>query len=79
MPSRVKPASSGKAITPSDTEEFQASRGVMVGVAGDINVLFAIDTVPVVIPALTPGQVYPFSVIKILATNTSVTGIVILR
>ena len=79
MPGRVRPPASGEAITPNDTTVFKKSRAFMVGVGGDLNVLFANDDTPVLLASMLAGVIYPGYLIQVLASDTTATGIVILR
>lgn len=54
-------------------EEKKVTKGIQVGVAGDVNLLFADDVTPVVI-TLTVGD-YPYAIKKVLATNTTASEI----
>jgi hypothetical protein len=70
---------------PSDADECTASDtapnngvGFMVGVAGDVAVVTEKGTT-VVLPACQPGVQYALRVQKILSTNTTATGLVLLK
>lgn len=67
-------------IAPSDTADIPGLnlRGIMVGAEGAIKATFA-GGGTVTITGLTPGQIYPFQVTRILATGTTATGIIGLR
>jgi len=73
-------AYSAVAVTPSDSKNIGLTRGLYVGVAGDINIIPADGdgTTAVLIKAALAGVVYPFGVQKVLATNTTATNIVAL-
>lgn len=62
-------------ITPHDTNDLAfETRGVLVGVAGDLEVIGADDTTAVVLPVQAGWN--PIAVTRILAANTTATGIV---
>ena len=67
-------------VTPSNTLSLPRSiRGVMVTGGGAIAAHFVgepNDNTTVVFPGLIPGQIYPFSLDKIIVTGTTATGIV---
>lgn len=71
------------AVTPDDDTDLSwPTRGVYIGGAGDLEVhMVGDDGTPtaVVFSNLVAGQVYPFSVRRILAGNTTATGIVALK
>ncbi len=67
-----------RAITPNDGTDLPAdewTRGLYVGVAGDVAVIMVGDTASVVIPALAAGVLHPIRVRRVLATGTTATGI----
>jgi len=70
-------AGSAEAITPDDNTDLTAStRGLYVGATGDVVVIFERDTVAVTLVGLVGGVVHPLRVRRVLATNTTATGIV---
>jgi len=73
----IGPARQARAVTPHDTNELaQYSRGLIVGVAGDVALVFEFDTDPVVLPCLA-GVLYPYAVKKVMATDTDAEDIVV--
>lgn len=64
------------AITPSDTTKHQASKGVYVGVAGDLVTVMAGGN-QVTRVGVVSGVVHPWSVISIMATGTTATDIIL--
>lgn len=74
----IIPFESGVAITPHDTTTFPPTRGVVVGVSGNLNVTMA-NGIDVVWPALAAGVAHPISCIRVYATNTTATTIVVGR
>ena len=78
----IASAYGGVACTPSDSTQFPATRGVYVGVAGNVSVDFAgagssgVGT-NVLLTALANGFA-PIQVTRIYATGTAATGMVLL-
>jgi hypothetical protein len=64
------------AITPSDTTVFAPTGGIWVGGTGDVAVLGANDTVPVVFSAVPAGTLLPVCATKVMATGTTATLLV---
>ena len=73
------PAVSAFSITPSDSDTFEATRGIFIGSAGNIKVLFSKDSTAVVLSGLTEGAFYPFSVVQVYSTDTTASNIVGIR
>lgn len=70
-------ARSAAAITPSDSVNLAvATRGLYVGVAGDVVVLMADDSAVVTLKNLAAGSVHPISVKRVNSTDTTATDIV---
>lgn len=70
------PAKYAFSITPHDTNELShVTRGLLVGVAGNVNVVLAGDTDAVVI-ALAAGIIHPLRAKIVKSTSTTATGIV---
>ena len=69
-------ASKVYAVTPSDTVDLVtgATGGLYVGVSGAVSLITAGGTT-VVFTALTGGIIHPISVIRVMATGTTATGI----
>ncbi len=71
------PASNAAAVTPSDTVDLaDVTRGVYVGVAGDVKVNMATSGTSIVFTAVAAGSILPIRVTRILATGTTATNIV---
>lgn len=68
---------SAVAVTPSDSTTFNQTRGLYVGVAGNVAVTMA-DGTTITFNALTAGVVHPLSVKQVKATGTTATNIVAL-
>jgi len=70
------PAENGFAITPNDSTDLATvTRGLYVGITGDIKVTLAGGTT-VEFGALAAGVVHPLRVKRVWATSTTVTQIV---
>lgn len=84
-----EPATELRAVTPNDSTDlgiqgidtlgtpFRYPRALKIGTAGNINVLAADDTSPVVM-AVNAGEVLPVSAKRVYSTSTTATGIVAL-
>jgi hypothetical protein len=68
----------GIAVVPSDSTVLAATSKLYVGVGGDLTVLLAGDTVPVLFKAVPSGSVLPLKVVKVMAAGTAATFIVAL-
>jgi len=75
----TSPAVSAFSITPSDSTTFEATRGIFIGSAGNIKVLFSKDSTAVVLSGLAEGAFYPFSVVRVYSTDTTASNIVGIR
>lgn len=67
---------SAVAVTPGDGTEFsRITRGIFVGVAGNVAVIFADDpdAAPVTLTGLAVGVWHPMQVRRVMATNTTAT------
>lgn len=71
------PPENGYAITPADGSDVTTvTRGLIVGVSGDVKVDFVGTGTAVVLPALAAGVVHPFRVSRVYSTDTTATSIV---
>lgn len=68
----------GVAVTASDSTILPPTRGLWVGGAGNVAVVFAGDTAAVTISGVPAGVVLPFQVTKVMSTNTTASSIVAL-
>jgi len=69
------PVTGGFAITPDDDTELAAvTRALLVTGAGSVTAEMK-DGMTLTLPALGPGVLYPFRVVRVLATGTTATGI----
>jgi len=75
QPGLNSPACGGFDITPDDAADLaKVTRALMVSAAGDLAVVLKSgDTLT--LPGLTPGVIYPVRVLRVLATDTTATGI----
>lgn len=64
-------------ISSADYSASTQSRGLMVGVGGDVKVTMSDGSVGV-LPALIAGQIYPVQVTKVWKTGTTATTIILL-
>ena len=69
------PPSFAYTITPSDTESFAPTRGLMVGVSGNVNVKMAGDGTVIALPLLA-GLQYSCRVTQVLSSSTDATNII---
>jgi hypothetical protein len=72
------PAANGIAVTPGDSTDIASTRGLYVGGAGDVAVLFKGGSASVTIAGVAAGTVLPFQVTRVYSTSTTATGIVAL-
>ena len=71
------PAFSAFAVTPHDTNDLAyTTRGLYVGVSGDVKVDMAGSGTAVVFTALAAGVVHPLRVTRVYDTDTDATNIV---
>lgn len=71
------PARNAVAVTPADVGTIPATRGLYVGVSGDVKVVMSsLETVTFV--GLAAGVVHPLSVVRVFNTGTTATNIVAL-
>ena len=74
------PAYSAAAVTPSDSADMTyVSRGIYVGVTGDVAVNMAGSGAGVTFKAVPAGTLLPIAVARVLATGTTATNIVAVR
>lgn len=73
----VEPATNAVAITTSDSEDLvTATRGLYVGVTGNVKVDMLGGTTGVTFANLAAGVIHPLRVTKIYATGTTASSIV---
>lgn len=73
----VASAYKGVAVTKSDATLLPATRGLYIGVTGDVAVVFADGGSAVTLKA-APVGVLPVQVVQVMSTNTTATDIVAL-
>lgn len=72
----MNPGMKFTAITPNDsTDLVYTTRGIMVAVSGNVQIMGLQDTVPCVL-FLAAGIIHPIMATRIYSTNTAATGIV---
>lgn len=72
---RIIPAEKFNALTPNDSTVITPTRGLYVGVSGDVKV-DSIDGNAVTFTSLAAGIIHPISCTKVYATGTDATNIV---
>lgn len=73
----MHPAENAVAITPHDSNDLaDASRGVFVGVSGNLKVDMVGSGTAVVFTGLAAGVIHPLRVTRIYSTDTTATNIV---
>jgi len=71
------PSEQAFAITPDNNNDLQlVTRGLYVGGAGDINMIMAGDSAPVLRKNCIAGMVYPWRVKRVLSDNTTATNLI---
>lgn len=73
----VDPYVGGANVTPSDSSLIAPTRGILASATGNIAVEFS-DGSSATLSSVVAGNVYPVSVIKVLSTGTTATGILAL-
>lgn len=71
-------AGAASAVTPDDTATINETRGLYVGVAGDVTVRMVLSQANVTFVAVQAGTLLPIRVDKVLSTGTSALSIVAL-
>ena len=74
----ISPAGEAAAVTPNDATYIDPTRGLYVGVSGDIKVIMQ-DGTTVTFVGLSSGIVHPISCVLVYSTDTTATDIVALR
>lgn len=67
------------AITPADTDLTNVVNALYVGGAGNVAIMAADDSAAVTLTAVPAGSIIPIQCKRVMATNTTATGIVGLR
>lgn len=76
--SAVYSAAKGVAVTASDATILETTRGLWVGGAGNVAVVWADGGAAVTITAVPAGTLLPVQVTKVMSTNTTATSILAL-
>jgi hypothetical protein len=66
-----------QAVTKSDSTTYSPTKAIWVGTAGDLAVIMADDDSAVTFEDVAAGSLLPFSVTKVMSTNTTASGIVV--
>lgn len=77
-PVGVGPAVHGVVVVPSDITVLSPTRGLWIGAAGNVAVVFAADASAVTLIGVPAGTRLEVCVTKVMATNTTATSIVAL-
>ena len=72
-------AHSALAVTPSDSTVLPTTRGLWVGVAGNVAVVMSDDQNSITFVGVPAGSILPIQVTKVLATGTTATDIIALN
>lgn len=78
MIENISPSASAAAVTPHDTNRINPTRGLYVGVSGDLKVMM-LDGTAVTFVGLAGGVIHPITCVMVYSTGTTATGIVALR
>ena len=74
----ITPAAAAEEITPDDDSRITPTRGLYVGVSGDVKVIM-LDGTTVTFTGLAAGVIHPICCVLIFDTDTTATDIVALR
>lgn len=75
LDNRIIPAEKYIALTPNDSTNLTPTRGLYVGVSGDVKVI-SIDGNTVLFVGLAAGVIHAISCTRVFATDTDATNIV---
>jgi hypothetical protein len=76
LPSQeLRGATAAVAVTASDSTDLGVTRGVWVGGAGNLAVMFVDQTTAVTLTGVPAGTLLPIQVQKVMSTNTTATSI----
>ena len=79
MPSPLtNPAHHAVAVTPNDSTDITETRGLYVGVSGDVKVNMASGASAITFTGLAAGYVHPLRVTRVYSADTTATNIVAL-
>ena len=74
----VTPSGAAASVTPNDSTNIAPTRGLYVGVSGDVKVTM-LDGTAVTFVGVAAGIVHPLQVVRVWSTGTDATDIVALR
>lgn len=74
----IAPAGTAASITAHDTNLFAPTRGLYVGVSGNVKVTM-LDGTEITFGNLAAGVIHPLQVVQVFSTGTTATGIIALR
>lgn len=77
MIENISPSAAAVAITPNDTTRITPTRGLYVGVSGDVKVIM-LDGTTVTFTDLAAGVIHPITCVLVYSTGTTATNIVAL-
>ncbi len=76
--SAITPSGAATSVTPHDTNNIESTRGLYVGVSGDVKVVM-LDGTTITFANLAAGVIHPLQVVRVFSTGTAATNIVALR
>ena len=71
----IHPAGHAEAVTPNDSTDITETRGLYVGVQGDVKVDMASGATAVTFTNLAAGIIHPLRVTRVYSTDTTATNI----
>lgn len=74
----ITPAAAAAAVTAHDSNRIAPTRGIYVGVSGDVKVTM-LDGTAVTFVGLAAGVIHPICCVQVFSTGTTATDIVALR
>ncbi|MGD2077623.1 MAG: hypothetical protein PVH18_04540 [Chloroflexota bacterium] len=77
-PFNTSPAAEAITVTPADATYIEPTRGLYVGVSGDVKVIM-LDGTTVTFTGLAAGVIHPICCVLVFDTDTTATNIVALR
>lgn len=77
MIENISPSAAAAAVTPHDTNRISPTRGLYVGVSGDVKVIM-LDGTTVTFTGLAAGVIHPITCVLVCSTGTTATNIVAL-
>lgn len=74
----IAPAGRAAEVTAHDTNFIEPTRGLYVGVSGNVKVTM-LDGTEITFSNLAAGIIHPLQVVQVFSTGTTATGIIALR